>query len=579
MNDGLASWTKNWSLVSAFFSADEAAELRARLAGFHARHVFFCSFENRFARSGGLARVAMNTPPFLQATGRFESVGLLTPFYPNLMDEAKLSKTGIGFDIVDGTELISVELLQLEVPRASASFGSLAEYYLKADGFFDAGSRFRDPYLYVENDPAGNESAIRENALFFCRAAPAAIAALERTSDTVLHLQEWQTALLSFTVKDAMLEGLLTSCGTVQTIHNPYDAFFTKADLKRLTAHRQRQARIDRLPGDGLTAFEAGLQLVDAPVATVSENFAAELTADILQTRYFTPHLQHIFVNHPVVGINNGPFVDFSDKFPQREHHTLDDIDRVKRGVRNDLLRILDTYHPPERFGELTCRGGSILALPEEIPIVVMSGRLDPLQKGYDVLLQALERFAVDEIKAVLTPIPLRASDLDYFHEVAERCRGNVTVFPMKMEQGYMELQTGATFGMMPSIYEPFGAAIEYMVNGTPNIARSTGGLVDQIVHGENGFLFRERPDVYDVPRISDFMSAADRVQRRKSNEWALDMASTLYETLTEAAALYRHRRHDYHLAILNGFAKAQTFSWEKNAAEYSAIYEKVAIV
>jgi glycogen synthase len=565
-------------LVGAFFAHEEIDELRVRLAAFHPKHVFFCSFENRFARSGGLAPVAMNMPRFLHATGRFESVTLLSPFYPSLMDGASLSRTGLAFEVLYDDRLVHTELLGLDVPCSSLQAGSIAEYFLKADGFFDTRSALRDPYLYVDNDPAGNEKALRESALLFCRAAPVALAALGRTKDAVLHLQEWQTALLSLTAKEAMLTGLVESCGTVQTIHNPYDTFFSKAELKRLTSEGPRQARIDRLPGDGMTAFEVGLRLVDAPVATVSENFALELTEDILQTEHFAPHLQSIFRRDPVVGINNGPFIAFAEKFPKKAKHTLREIATIKSEARGSLLKILDTYSPAERFGQLTYRAGSILNLPDEIPIVAMSGRLDPFQKGYDILLQALERFAIDEIKAVLTPMPRRPSDLSFFHEVASNCSGNVTIFPMRIDRGYMELQTGATFGIMPSIYEPFGAAIEYMVNGTPIIARSTGGLVDQ-VGPENGFRFRERRDFYDLPRIRDFIATSDRVQLRKSNEWALQMAGTLHETLKEAANLYRHRRDDYHTMILRGFAKAQTFSWEENAIEYSDIYEKIAIV
>jgi glycogen synthase len=575
----LTSWKKNWWLAGAFFTADEIENLRVRLAAFRPQHLFFCSFESRFAKSGGLAPVAMNTLPFFQATGRFESVSLLSPFYPSLMDKAKLSETRIVFDVVYDDRLVRAELLGLEVACPSPQPGSITEYYLKADGFFDIRSATKDPYLYVDNDAMGNQRALQESALFFCRAVPAALAALGRTENIVLHLQEWQTALLSLTAKDAMLEGLLESCGTVQTIHNPYDSFVSKPDLKRLTANRQRQARIDRLPGNGLTAFEVGLLLVDAPVATVSENFAIELTEDILQTEHFAPHLKGILRSAPVVGINNGPFIDFSANYPAREKHTLDEIAGIKYEMRSALLKILDTYNPAERFGELTFRGGSILNLPDDVPIVAMSGRLDPFQKGYDILLQALERFAIDEIKAVLTPMPLKNSDLDFFHDVASKCRGNVTVFPMRMDKGYMELQSGATFGIMPSIYEPFGAAIEYMVNGTPNIARSTGGLVDQVVLGENGFRFRERWDLYDLHRIRDFIAASDSVQWRKTNQWALDMADTLYKTLKEAATLYRHRRNDYHAMILRGFAKAQTFSWAKNAAEYLDLFEKIAIV
>jgi glycogen synthase len=577
MKPDFANWKKNWSLVHSFFSPDEIENLRRRLSMFQPRHIFYCSFENRFAKSGGLAAVAVNTLPFLGESGHFDSVSLMSPFYPNLMDRTKLSETKIGFDVPYDGRLVRTELLRLEVPYAKPQPGTLSEYYLWADGFFGARNGLNDPYLYVENDPTGNERGLQENALFFSKAVPVALAALGVTKDAVLHLQEWQTALLCLTAKQAMLDDVLDSCGTVQTMHNTYDTFISKWDLKKIMTGSERPAQVDRLPRDGLTAFEIGLRLVDAPVVTVSKNFARELTADILQTEHFAPHLQSTFRDHLVTGINNGPFVGFSDKFPKREEHTLPEIAGIKLAVRTDLLKILDAYNPSGRFGELTYRGDSILGLPEDVPIVVMSGRLDPVQKGYDILLQALERFEADEIKAVLTPMALRDSDLDFFREVAGKCRGNVTVFPMRMQQGYLELQTGATFGVMPSIYEPFGAAIEYMVNGTVNIARSAGGLVNQVVHGQNGFLFRERADFYDLARIRDFVVAGDNVQMRRANRWAVDMAEALYLTLKDAAALYREHRDDYYAMILRGFAKAASFNWEENAADYALVYQEIA--
>jgi glycogen synthase len=577
MKPDFTNWKKNWSLMHLFFSPDEIENLRHKLSRFQPRHIFYCSFENRFARSGGLAAVAVNTLPFLRETGAFDSVSLMSPFYPNIMDRTKLSETGIAFDVPFDGRLVRTGILHLEVPYTKPQPGTLSEYYLWGDGFFGARNRLNDPYLYIENDPTKNERALQENALFFSKAVPVALAALGVTKDVALHLQEWQTSLLCLTTKQAMLDDLLDSCGTVQTMHNPYDTFISKRALKKIITGSDLPTRVDRLPGDGLTAFEIGLQLVDAPVVTVSENFALELTTDILQTDHFAPHLQSTFLEHCVIGINNGPFVGFSEKFPKRKEHTLPEIAAIKLEGRAALLKILDAYKPSGRFGELTYRGDSILGLPEDVPIVVMSGRLDTVQKGYDILLQALERFEADEIKAVLTPMALRDSDLDFFREVAGKCHGNVTVFPMKMQQGYLELQTGATFGVMPSIYEPFGAAIEYMVNGTVNIARSTGGLVNQVVHGQNGFLFRERADFYDLARIKDFALARDNVQMRRANRWAVDMAEALYLTLKDAAVLYQQHRNDYYAMILRGFAKAASFSWEENAANYALVYKKIA--
>jgi glycogen synthase len=144
------------------------------------------------------------------------------------------------------------------------------------------------------------------------------------------------------------------------------------------------------------------------------------------------------------------------------------------------------------------------------------------------------------------------------------------------MAQGYVELQTGSTFGVMPSIYEPFGAAIEYMANGTVNIARNTGGLYDQVVDGKTGFLFREPQTSYVLANIKRFAASSGNVQIRKNNQWAVDIADALEATIRSAMKIFQQQRDKYHQMILHGFEKATEFSWEKNAAEYWQIYRMV---
>ena len=142
------------------------------------------------------------------------------------------------------------------------------------------------------------------------------------------------------------------------------------------------------------------------------------------------------------------------------------------------------------------------------------------------------------------------------------------------MEKGYVELQTGATFGVMPSIYEPFGAAIEYMANGTVNVGRLTGGLVNQVVDDETGFLFRESPSSYTVKNIKAFAAQSSHVEARRGNRWVVGMVDALVSTLRKAAECYRDRPDDYARMVLKGFDKAAEFSWEKNASEYSKLYQ-----
>jgi glycogen synthase len=572
----LETWKKDWRLMKVFFNEGEIAYIKKSLQNLTVRQVVYCSFENRFAKSGGLAAVATRILPSFNALKDIKQVILMTPFYPHIIAENKLEKTGKSIDILYDKKRIKIEILKFILKDKGGSKVDIPEYYLKAPGFFEARNPINDPYIYHENNQELNKNAIRENALFFSKAVPLVVKAVGLDKDIVFHLQEWQTTLIALTAKIAMLSGDLTSCGTVQTIHNPFDSYIPPEALGKIIDDKYVRRYLQFTEGKGQTAYQLGLQLVDAPIITVSENFAREFTTDILQTQHFAPHLQDIFLRSDVWGVNNGMFVDFPSEFSSRDRYTIEEIKKIKLEKRKALLEILDRYQPPERFGQLTYKGKSITCLPREIPLMVMSGRLDFNQKGFDILLQAAEQFAEDEIKVILTPMPVKASDLDYFYEVADKCRGNVTVFPIRMAEGFHELQTGSTFGIMPSIYEPFGAAVEYMVNGTVTIARQTGGLVNQIDSGENGFLFREDSKYYNRENIRAFIEAVDNAQRRKNNPWAVNMAKHLCQTIKEAVRLYREQPHIYYRFIRNGFQKACYFNWESNAEKYMTFFRMV---
>lgn len=574
MTMDLKGWKRDWTLMSVFFNGKEIAQITEKLKNMKIENVAFCSLENRFAKSGGLASVITNTLPYIKEVNHIPEVLLLTPYYPNIINRSKVSATGISFNVSYNNKTVPVKLYKYISNYRQPSKGKLNEYYLKANGFFGSGKKFGDPYGYDENDMDRNITVLSENALFFSKAVPLAMKALGITENIVFHLHEWQTALISLTAKEAMANGALDSCGTVQTIHNSFDSTFSWGLLTRLL-DKSKRPKVVEFPGEGLTAYQIGLQMVDAPITTVSNNFAKEFTTDVLQTRHFAPHLQNIFRISGVYGINNGMFVDFSPQFPKREKHSIKQVREIKLKNRHNLLRVLSRYKPAERFGELTYKGKTITSLPDNVPIVVMSGRLDTAQKGYDILLRAIERFAEDEIKVVLTPMPVIWDDLDYFYEVACKCKGNLTVFPIKMQKGYSELQTGATFGVMPSIYEPFGAAIEYMACGTVVIGRATGGLMDQL-DGKCGFLYKENAVFYTPENIKAFIEAGRILQTRKTNALAQNMADNLYEVLRKAVNLYKNDNDKYYKMVLSGFKKAARFNWETNAKDYYKVYEMI---
>ena len=190
--------------------------------------------------------------------------------------------------------------------------------------------------------------------------------------------------------------------------------------------------------------------------------------------------------------------------------------------------------------------------------------------------LKVLEGFGRDEIKVVLGPMAVNRSDLDYFYEVSAKCDGNLTVFPIRMEEGFRELQCGSTFSVWPSIYEPFGGAIEYMANGTPVIVRESGGLVNQVEPGVSGFSYLEPMTHYNIDNLRRFFSAKDVVQSRRFNPWYQDMAATLKGVLDQAIRMFQDEPDSYYQMILNGFKKARDFSWEKNTEEYQEVYSMI---
>jgi glycogen synthase len=572
--DILDGWTKNWRLMEAFFDEADQASIEGKLKGLAVRHIIYCSFESRFARSGGLAAATARILPHLRQLPGIERVALLTPFYPYIIDENRLEPVGISIDVPFDGEPVTVEILKYVPEPGKEEDTGVEEYYLKAAGFFDAHNRLKDPYIYFKDRPRCNDDAIKKNALFFSKAAPMVAGELGLKEDVIFHLQEWQTALVSLTAKIAMIEGHLVSAGTVQTVHNPFDSFISLEDIEKII-DKGPLHRYIHWGAEGHTAYQLGLQLVDAPVTTVSENFAVEFTSDLLQSRHFAPHLQDIFQHNGVYGIANGSFTEVLEDYAglTLEAIDVDEIKAVKLKKRKALLKILSDYHPAGRFGTLTYKGKAIDRLPQRVPILVMSGRLDPSQKGFDIFLRAIEKFEKDEIKVVLTPMPIRDSDLGYFYKVAYRRRGDLTVFPIRMEEGYHELQTGSTFGVMPSIYEPFGAAVEYMALGTVTIARKTGGLDDQVEDGVSGFLFEENHESYRWEHIDAFNKSAAAVEQRQGNPWLESMVEQLALTIKKAASLYKNQPDDYYRMIASGLQKARSFKWPASAGRYMEVF------
>jgi glycosyltransferase involved in cell wall biosynthesis len=333
------------------------------------------------------------------------------------------------------------------------------------------------------------------------------------------------------------------------------------------------------------TVYQYMLPLTDAPITTVSRTFAQELCRDPLQCEVFADHLQGVFRRHGLRGVDNGLFGEPQPPYPTRDVRAAENGDpsgilQRKLQKRRTMLETIERYRDERIIGHLDGGDGAPLtSLPDDVPVFLMFGRLDPAQKGFDVLCRAIEALPRGRARWMFTPIVSSAAPrafLDDLGQLAADRSGEVVVYPFRMDQGYREAMAGASYAVMPSLYEPFGGATEPYLVGTPVVARATGGLVQQVTdidtdpQSGTGVLFREHGDASGWRAVQ---TAATPAQRMTVPIYGA-MVAALAAALTRAADIYRAEPALYGRMLAAGYPMAEQFSWERTATEYQRVYE-----
>lgn len=571
LEETLDGWKPDPRALEALFTKEERATLEeARTAvSSKDRTVAYIVYENPFARAGGIFAVATHLPPALRKAG--DQTVLISPFHRNLSSTPSYQDLAFVGEIVvpfSGSE-VKAELFEY--------LDQLGNRWILVQSWsiFDApgGATNTNPYSHVHSD------LLLRDGLFFAQAVPQVLAHLDLKENVVVHAQDWQTAACALTVKEALLDGTLKSAACVLTSHNPYDYPLHDHHLTWIT---DRLGPV-RWPLGWGTVYERMIPITDAPLSTVSPGFARELTEDPLQTGHFARHLQSVYRAHGVVGVNNPLFGEAKSPFSkgatlESSAGVPDLIVRQKLERRHRMLDALESYKDPRIEGGLDGgRGKPLRDLPDETPVFMMFGRLDAGQKGFDLLARAIEGFARGSAKFILTPI---VSETTPYSEdlvaLAHRRTGDVAVYPFRMERGYLEAMGGATFAVMPSLYEPFGAATEAYLAGTPVIARRSGGLTDQVndyaegPEEATGLMFREK-----LPLGSSWgtiVNASGPEARVEIPLYAM-IAEALFDSLQLGAKLWREDRADYGRLLGNLYAKAISFTGKSAAEGYQAVY------
>jgi len=303
-----------------------------------------------------------------------------------------------------------------------------------------------------------------ERFVYFCKAVPYALEALELSPD-VIHAHDWGSgllaALLRFTPVPVALEGVKT----VFTIHNlQYQGRWNPWDLLSWTGLPTSLFNPDGLEFFGdVNLLKAGVVYSDA-VTTVSPTYAQEIT-----TPEYGEKLEGVLMRTQQQG---------------RLHGILNGLDMDRWNPRTDPYAPFD---PPEDKARVKRELLHDLKL-EDRPTLGLVSRFAG-QKGVDLVIEALGELLEDWNVIIL---------------------GNGDIFPERVlsllskyapglhfRQGYDEalahrIYSGVDAFLMPSRFEPCGLAqMISMRYGTLPIARDTGGLHDTISK-DIGFLFPE---------------------------------------------------------------------------------------
>jgi len=594
----------------------DALTARERRFNPDSRKIAFLTFENGFAPLGGLAAVVRILPVCLNRAG--EDVVVLTPLYADI---PKVKEA-----LADGTiePVFPKQEFQAASYRGSAACyrhgaAPVPTYFISVEGRFTASL---NPYSYAD----GND--ILDDSLAFCAAAPFVLNKLGINGNVLFHANDWETAPVALTSKFAVLDGLLENARTVLTLHNSFDS--------GIDADRKRKFFGEKIQGD--TILKCVIPLLDGPLTTVSAPFAAELRTDPMQRTIFTNHLQGEFAANPPIGVENGMF--------GKPHlrYTYTALSHARQGVYDKLLSEKKRFREAmlRTVGVMSNREGVIGGLTEAIvgkiencddvvktsassrarpaiskdcdyvddiskdkeiagqarndgiadtsqrPIFFMSGRLDLMQKGFDVIFNAVRCFPAGKVALIFCPSSAdgarHSKELAFFRDIAQERPGDIVIWPFRItETDYVSAVLGSSFLLMPSFYEPFGAATEGFIYGTPVVARATGGLTVQVrpmtgggagpVGGATGLLYREAAegDEQACAGWRDILNAP--VDRRITVPLYQSMVKEAFGALSVAAGIFADKVR-YGRMMVNCMDSLRSFSWNTAVSKYRRVYE-----
>ncbi len=347
----------------------------------------------------------------------------------------------------------------------------------------------------------------------------------------IVHCHDWHTALIPMLIgeQNKLLHAKETiqskQVKTVITIHNLlYQGVVDEHIADYVNAPRNQFHQLEGKRKGKVSLFREGLEYADY-ITTVSPTYAKEIIeeshhdalGDVLKRR-----------RESVTGILNG--------IDTRLWNPLTDAALPHRYDASSIFTV-----KPQLSKLLQKEVG----LPESaVPVFGFVGRIEPRQKGIDIVLEALKKLlptlsmqavflgtgepkSVALLKKLAKEHPQKVAFIHAFDEVLAR-----------------RIYAGSDALLVPSKFEPCGLTqMIAMRYGTVPVVRATGGLADSVKDGINGIVFGP---------YSGYALA--QAIERTSTLWA---DTSIWKKLVTAGM-----RED--------------FSWDKSARQYLALYTKL---
>ena len=560
--------------------------------------IAFVTYETKYAPSGGIAAVVSHLPQAIKHASGLRTI-VLTPYHWRIERTAALQAEPFAHTQVHylGTDL------SLEVVR-HVDLDGFEWFFLRPqdeDLFTIAEERFfaGAPHPYRTPEPV-----LVRDAILFGAGVASALPAIDPSARWTVLAQDWEGATTALA-----LAGPDSSAHRVfLTLHNSYDS--GGVDPQAL-----RDVGIDpgacqpSTPSAMPTVLERALTCVSNDILTVSGQFAYELTHDKLQSEVMAPHLRDALCNR-LVGVDNGPFVEMAVEpvaWERAKNRDFAGLAYWKQQRREAFVEAIATHAPTEArpiWGDVAAFAQESAQGP---PWFALAGRDDPRQRGHDVAALAIDRFLQESGDGQFLFLPIPGDEglrgLGFLRDLAETWPDNVLVLPFLFREGYFAALEGSAFGVMPSLYEPFGGANEFYLHGTVGVARATGGLIEQIVplraaacHSSavhervapwhcssarpTGLLYREPDAAGSAERWQSLnlggydaigqTPGKNRVEHRGRNPLFVAMATELRLALEEGVRLWNDPHGLYFEMLAEGIHYIQrTFSWRRAAQEY----------